>query len=69
MKNVLVTGGTGFLGTGLLHYFDYKSFEGSIYLLIRDKKDKSALSRFNEIKKQFHKLKLFLVTVSLFKGK
>ena len=62
---ILLTGGTGFLGTGLLHYFDYKSFEGSIYLLIRDKKDKTALSRFNEIKKQFHNLKLSLVTVSL----
>jgi len=62
---ILLTGGTGLLGTGLLHYFDYKSFEGSIYLLIRDKKDKSALSRFDEIKRQFHNLKLFLVTVSL----
>jgi nucleoside-diphosphate-sugar epimerase/1-acyl-sn-glycerol-3-phosphate acyltransferase len=63
--NILLTGSTGFLGTGLLHYFKHKSYEGSIYLLIRDKKGSTALSRFNKLKQIFETLNLHLVTTSL----
>jgi 1-acyl-sn-glycerol-3-phosphate acyltransferase len=63
--NILLTGSTGFLGKGLLHYFEYKKHKGSIHLVIRDKKGSTALSRFNKLKQMFETLNLHLVTTSL----
>ncbi len=63
---VLLTGSTGFLGNGLLHYLTYKNeVQNTYYLLIRDKKGSNALERINQIKSKFPKLHLELLQISL----
>ena len=64
--NILLTGGTGFLGTGFLHYLNYHNDKNTYYLLIRDKKNMTALNRFNKIKTNFPGLHLELLNISLY---
>lgn len=63
--NILLTGSTGFVGQGLLHYFRYKKFKGCIHLTIRDKKGETAIQRFNKIKNTFPDLSLELCTTPI----
>lgn len=65
MTNILLTGGTGFVGQGLLHFFTHKRFEGTIHLTIRDKRGNSAVQRFNKIKQDFPLLKFELCTIPI----
>jgi 1-acyl-sn-glycerol-3-phosphate acyltransferase len=63
---ILLTGSTGFLGHGFLHYVTYKNEVKNIYyLLIRDKKGSKALERLNELRMKFPKLHLELLQISL----
>ena len=64
--NILLTGSTGFLGTGFLHYLNYYNDKNTYYLLIRDKKNLTALNRFNKIKNNFPELHLELLNISLY---
>lgn len=59
--NVLLTGGSGFLGTGILYYLTDQKFKHTIWLLLRSKKEKSASDRFSDIVKTFPGLQLRLV--------
>lgn len=63
--NILITGSTGFLGNGLLHYLSFKDNKNTHYLLIRDKKNMSAIKRFNLLKTNFPKLHLEILEVNL----
>jgi nucleoside-diphosphate-sugar epimerase len=62
--SLLITGSTGFLGSGLLYFLQSKKYSGLIHLLIR-KNDKTALERFNSIKKEFTLLRLNLIEEDL----
>jgi 1-acyl-sn-glycerol-3-phosphate acyltransferase len=63
--SIFLTGSTGFVGNGILHYLEYKLYQGTIYLLIRDKKEFLAIDRFNKIKSEFKKLNLEIVKCGL----
>ena len=65
MTVILLTGATGFVGQGLLHFFTHKRFEGTIHLTIRDKKGDSAEKRFTKIKQDFPLLKMELCTIPI----
>lgn len=62
--SLLITGSTGFLGTGLLYFLDEKKYKSPIYLLIRKKK-LSALERFKEIQNTYPLLNLHLIDCEL----
>ena len=63
--NLLLTGSTGFVGQGLLHYLKYKNFSGTIHLTIRDKKGETAIQRFSKIQTDFPELSLKLCTIAI----
>lgn len=63
--SILLTGSTGFVGHGILHYLEYKSYPDTIYLLIRDKRGILAIDRFNKIKSDFGKLNLKIIQSEL----
>lgn len=65
--SLFITGSTGFVGTGLLHLLQLKKYTGLIYLLIREKNDKTALERFNLIQKEFPVLQLRLIERDILK--
>jgi nucleoside-diphosphate-sugar epimerase len=58
--SLFITGCSGFLGLGLLYFLDDMNYKNNIYLLIREKY-KTAKERFDDLKQNFPKLKLFLV--------
>ena len=64
--SLLITGSTGFLGTGLLYFLDEKKYKSTIYLLIRKKK-LSANERFKEIQNTYPLLNLNLIDCELSK--
>ena len=64
-RNILLTGSTGFVGQGLLHFFTHKKFDGITHLVIRDKKGDSAIKRFEKIKLDFPLLKFELCTIPI----
>jgi len=59
--SILITGSTGFLGTNLLYLLNDINYNHNIYLLIRNKRNKTSEQRFEEVKKNFLKLNLFLI--------
>ncbi len=63
--NILLTGATGFVGQGLLHYLKHKSFSGTITLTIRDKKGETAGQRFSKIQSDFPELRLLLCSIPI----
>ena len=65
MTNILLTGSTGFVGQGLLHFFTHKKFDGTMHLAIRDKKGDSAIKRFEKIKRDFPLLKMELCVIPI----
>ena len=65
MTNILLTGATGFVGHGLLHFFTHKEFKGTIHLAIRDKRGESATNRFTKIQSAFPSLNLALCTTPI----
>lgn len=65
--SLLITGSTGFLGNGLLHLLEHKKYNKKIYLTIRNKNNKKAIDRFNELKQTFSSLHLILIEHDLLK--
>jgi len=65
--SLLITGSTGFLGNGLLHFLEHKKYNEKIYLTIRNKNNKKAIDRFDELKQTFSSLHLILIEHDLLK--
>ena len=63
--SILILGSTGFLGTNLLYLLNDNKYKNNIFLLIRDKRGKTSKQRFEELKKKFEYLNLFLIDKKL----
>jgi len=65
MTNIYLTGSTGFVGQGLLHYLTHTKFNGKIHLAIREKRGETAIERFEKIKLKFSALNLEICPIPI----